>query len=160
MILRKNDPKNPVKIKELLKKLVTTHTSPHEISLGVAIGVLIGCTPLYGLHTLLFLAFAFLIRPANKIAMFLGTNVSLPPTLPIISWLGYSIGRTVLPGDYPPISWSMLKDLSLKDFLSLYYPLLVGSLILGAIAGVIFYVITYGLIIFHRAQNKRTCRAQ
>lgn len=144
-----------MKIKQLLQSLITAHTSPHEIALGIATGVFIGCTPLYGLHTILFIALAFLIRPANKLAMFIGTNISLPPTVPLISWLGYSLGRLILNGDYPPISWSMLKNLSFKDFLNLYYPLLIGSLVVGFIAGCLFYLITYALIVFHRTRKKR-----
>jgi len=49
--------------------------------------------PLYGFHTLLCVIFAFLIPRANKIAILIGTNISLPPTVPFITWTGYNIRK-------------------------------------------------------------------
>jgi uncharacterized protein (DUF2062 family) len=119
-----------------IMRLLLQNKTPHAIALGVAIGAFIAILPVYGLHTVLVIAAAFLVRPANKIAILVGTNVSLPPTLPFITWGGYSIGRFILGGDYPVLGWQAFKNFnlkSLKGFMHFYYPLFVGSVILGLV---------------------------
>jgi len=61
-------------IKNRLSDLFKTHNTPHEIALGVAVGVFIGFTPLYGLHLFIVLLFALIIPDMNKIAMLIGAN--------------------------------------------------------------------------------------
>jgi uncharacterized protein (TIGR03546 family) len=134
------------KIKELLSSLLKLNNTPPEIALGVSIGVAIAVMPLYGFHTLLCVIFALLIPRANKIAILIGTNISLPPTVPFISWAGYSIGRLILGKEYPAVSLSDLKGITLKKMLDLYYPLFIGSLILGLFLAVIFYFLTLWVV--------------
>ncbi len=130
-------------IKSKILALLKLHNTPQEIALGIAIGVFIGITPLYGFHTMMVILFALLIRRSNKIAILVGTNISLPPSVPFITWAGYSIGRLVFPNRYPAFGWSMLKDYGTKDLLKLYLPLFVGSIILGLCCAVIFYFLSY-----------------
>jgi uncharacterized protein (TIGR03546 family) len=132
------------KIKESLIHLLRLHSTPYEIALGVAIGVFISTLPLYGFHTFLVILAAVIVRPANKIAILLGTNFSLPPTVPFITWAGYEIGRAVLgKGKYPPLEWSQFKHINLQKVLDLYPPLFLGSVILGIICAVFFYFIVF-----------------
>jgi uncharacterized protein (DUF2062 family) len=130
------------KLKEKILSLLKVHNTPAEIALGVAIGVFISILPLYGLHTIMVVTAAFLIRRANIIAMLVGTNISLPPTVPLITWAGYNIGRLLLGKKYPYISCYSFKGFSYKGILNFYYPLLLGSLILAAICAVVFYFLT------------------
>ncbi len=128
--------------RQRLSTLLKSNNAPHEIALGVAIGVFIGIMPLYGFHTLLFMLAAFLIPRVNKIAIFLGTNISLPLTAPFITWAGYTIGRGMLRGGYPALNMDTLRHLKLEDIPRFFTPLFFGSLLLGAGAAVVFYVIT------------------
>jgi uncharacterized protein (TIGR03546 family) len=130
------------KLKEKIRSLLKLHNTPSEIALGVAIGVFIAILPVYGLHTILVITAAFLIRRANVIAMLAGTNISLPPTVPFITWAGYNIGRLMLGKKYPYISSSMFKGLSFKGILDFYYPLLLGSFVLAIVCAVVFYFLT------------------
>ena len=134
------------KIKELLSKLLKLNNTPPEIALGVSIGVFVAIMPLYGFHTLLCIVFAFLIRRANKIAILVGTNISLPPTLPLITWAGYSLGRFILGEKYPPLRLSSFKGITFQKMLDFYYPLLVGSFALGVSLAVMFYFLTLWFI--------------
>lgn len=127
------------KFKEILDKLVHQHNRPHEIALGAGIGAFISCLPVYGLHTVLVILAAIIVRPANKVAILLGTNLSLPITLPFITWAGYEIGRFILKGNLPPLSWDFFKQLTFSKIASLYGPLFLGSVILGLICGVVIY---------------------
>ena len=134
---------------EKLKHLACSNRSPGQVALGVGIGVFICTLPVYGLHTLLLVAFAFMVPRANKLAMFIGTNFSLPVTLPFITWCGYEIGRYVLPRDYPPLSWDYFRHFDFKLIGDFYGPLFVGSVILGVICGCFFFVVTYiGMKVF------------
>ena len=63
--------------KERFLKLWRSNISPNEIALGVAIGVFIGITPLYGFHIIMATISAFTIKRVNKVAIFLGMNISL-----------------------------------------------------------------------------------
>lgn len=130
------------KLKEKILSLLKLHNTPSEIALGVAIGVFIAILPVYGLHTILVVTAAFLIRRANVIAMLVGTNISLPPTVPLITWAGYNIGRLILGKKYPYISCYTFKGFSYKGILNFYYPLLLGSFILAIICAIVFYFLT------------------
>ncbi len=133
-------------LKERIKRLLKLHSSPPEIALGVAIGVFIAILPLYGLHTALVIVAAFLIRPANKIAILLGTNVSTILTFPFITWGGYNIGKFVLRDHYPSLQWQTFRVFSYKTLLHFYYPLFIGSVILGILLAALFYFITFWLV--------------
>jgi uncharacterized protein (DUF2062 family) len=126
--------------------LLKLNNTPPEIALGVSIGVMIAVMPLYGFHTILCVIFALLIPRANKIAILVGTNISLPPTLPFITWAGYSIGRLVLGDKYPPLNLSSFKGVTFKKMLDLYYPLFIGSFILGILLATMFYFLTLWFI--------------
>lgn len=132
-----------MKFKEIFYKLVTEHNSPQEIALGAGIGAFISVLPVYGLHTVLVIIAAFIVRPANKIAILLGTNLSLPPTVPFITWAGYEIGRFILKENFAPLGWDFFKNLSFQKIVSHYRPLFLGSLILGVILGIIVYGATF-----------------
>jgi len=134
------------KIKELLSRLLKLNNTPQEIALGVSIGVIIAVMPLYGFHTILCVIFAVLIPPANKIAILIGTNVSLPPTLPFITWGGYNIGRLILGNQYPPLNLSFFKAITIKNMLNFYYPLFIGSFVLGLFLATIFYFLTFWIV--------------
>lgn len=127
----------------VLVKLLKEHHDPHGIALGVAIGAFIGITPLYGLHTVLCIAALFLVPRANKIAILLGTNISIPPTVATITWTAYDIGRLLLPGrNYPPLSLEYLRNFRIEKMSEFYFPLLVGSLVLGTAVALGLYIVT------------------
>jgi uncharacterized protein (TIGR03546 family) len=150
------------KFKKIIVKLFRLNNTPKEIALGMALGVFIGILPFYGFHTLLVLIVIALVRRANKIAVLAGTNISLPPTLPFITWTAYDIGRFVLQRGYPPLCWADFKNISLESIRYRFYPLFIGSLILGLMLAVLFYFLTYFIvkrIAEKRADAKRKQRA-
>ncbi len=148
-------PKKSIKdIIAVLVRMFKAHHSPHEIALGVAVGSFIGILPLYGLHTALCVVAAILIPRANKLAILLGTNISLPPTIAIITWTAYDIGRLIFVNkNYPPLSWEYIRNFKVSRVSEFYYPLFVGSLVLGLFCAVAFYFIT--LAIANHFKNKR-----
>jgi hypothetical protein len=146
------------KFKRIAVRLLRLNNSPQEIALGVAIGVFIGILPVYGLHTVLVVIAAILVRSANKIAIFLGTSISLPPTVPPITWAGYEIGRRILIGKFEPLSWSVFKNITFQRICSYYQPLFLGSVVLGIICAVIFYFLVFFIVKRINLKAKRVRR--
>ena len=142
-----------IKLKEITLKLMKLNNTPQGIAGGVALGVFIAILPLYGFHTLMVIISAVLIPRVNKVAILLGTNISLPPTVPFITWGGYEIGRFVLRKNYPPLSEPYFKHLTFRGVRELYYPLFVGSVILGILCAILFYFIT--LFFAQRLKKKK-----
>ncbi len=141
------------KIKRFFLGLVMLNSSPERIAFGVAVGVFIGVTPLYGMHTLLALFAAMLIPRTNKIAILAGTNITIAPLAPFVSWAGYTLGCFILRNpQYPPLNWEMIKALRVDSVTFLYYPLFLGSLALGLVLAVIFFFI---VLFFIRAVRRR-----
>ncbi len=67
----------------------------HRISLGIASGVFVCFTPLYGLHFLTAAGVAWLIR-GNILASLLSTFFGNPLTFPIIATISMNIGTWIL----------------------------------------------------------------
>ena len=137
-------------LKEIIAALIRVlkeHHDPHGLALGVAIGSFIGILPVYGLHTVLCVIALFLIPRANKLAIILGTNISLPPTVTTITWTAYDIGRILLINKhYPPLSWEYLKSFKISKMSEFYHPLFVGSIVLGLLVAVILYLVTWVIV--------------
>ena len=146
-----------MRIKETLKNLIRQHNSAQEIALGVSLGVFIAILPVYGLHTIMVIIAGILVRRSNKIAILVGTNISIPPTFPFITWTGYDIGRLVLQNNYPPLSWIYFKQFSFQRIFEFYWPLFLGSVVLGIILAVIFYFVTFFLIKMWRRKRRIPC---
>jgi len=150
-------------LKVWFKKLVTVlvnelkaHNDPRDIALGAATGAFIGILPLYGLHTVLCVIAALLIPRANKIGILLGTNISIPSTLGLITWASYEIGRYLLPSKhYLPLSWEYIRHLSVSRIGEFYYPLFMGSLALGTLCAGAVYGLTWVLTGYFRKKYSR-----
>ncbi len=76
----------------VVMSLFKSHHSTREISIALGLGVWIGCTPLYGLHTVVagFLSFIFRL---NFIYAWIGTNISIPPLVPLLLLGALAIGK-------------------------------------------------------------------
>lgn len=148
-------------LKGLWVKLFSLKDSPHAIAGGIAIGVFMGFTPLFGLKTLLSLGVAYLLR-CNPIAAVIAVSLHdvVTPFWPILLRVEYEIGYWILsnPHVLPPKMEFSHAHMHLGDmlkwttFLDIGLPLLVGSLFLSAPAAVLFYVIS--LWVFSARQKK------
>ena len=91
--------------KGLGSKLVTLRDTPHAIAGGVAIGVFVGFTPLFGIKTLLSLGGAYLLR-CNPIAAVIAVSLHdiVTPLWPVLLRIEYDIGYWLLshPHHFPP----------------------------------------------------------
>jgi len=99
---------------------------------------------------------AVVVPRANKLAILLGTNFSIPPTLPFITWGGYEVGRRVISKDYAPLNLTYFQHFTFKRLGEFYYPLFVGSVIMGLGFALITYFVT--LYISGKIKEKRERR--
>lgn len=135
--------------REFFRQLKDLRGRPHDIALGMAIGVFIGITPTIPLHTILAVSLALLVR-GSKLAAALGVWVSNPLSIPVFYYGSYRIGQLVLG----------LPALSLPDDRSLLVmarmggeilgAMLLGGVILGIIPAIVAYVLTLKLASSHR----------
>ena len=138
---------------EFCRQLKELRDKPHEISLGMAIGVFIAITPTIPFHTVLAVFLAALLR-GSKLAAALGVWVSNPLTIPFFYYGSYRLGRFVLgysqltlPADYSLISMiKMGKHVTVA--------MLHGGVLLGILPGLLAYFLTYKFTSSPRFQGK------
>jgi predicted LPLAT superfamily acyltransferase/glycosyltransferase involved in cell wall biosynthesis len=109
-------------------RLTRLRPSATEAGLALGIGAFIGCTPLYGLHTILGAAVAVVFR-LNAPLLILGTQVSIPPFVPFIVAASAAIGSRLL--GIETRLWAWVGG-----------SLVVGTL-LGLALGLLGYVVVY-----------------
>jgi uncharacterized protein (DUF2062 family) len=136
---------------------------PWRLALSLAVGVFISFTPFYGLQTLLAIGTAVVLR-LNRAATVTGTWLNLPWFAPLVYAGALRLGTLVIPdpqgirgawlaqilSEPGSLSW---RDLPvLLDHVSL--PLLVGTSLLGGVAGIVTYVVSFRLITRRRAARE------
>lgn len=114
--------------KDFLKEdLLGSKDSAEKKSLSVALGILIGMSPLWGFHTVLVLFLAVSFRLNTAIA-FLFSNISIPPLIPFIVFGGLKTG-SILTGE--PLGISFEEINSGREIVRHVKSYLAGSLVLA-----------------------------
>lgn len=139
--------------KEQLKQRVIAILSldghPGHIAAGFALGVFISITPLFGLHTPLAIAAAFIFR-LNKVATITGAWVNTPFTVLPVLMGSYRLGEFLLGQEPLEVSFTSLKWSHLKEHAS---ALFVGSSLLGLLAALMSYAVCYWLVLRFREKD-------
>ncbi len=141
------------------RRLLELRDTPHAIAGGVAIGMFIGFTPLFGIKTLLCLGLAYLLR-CNPIAAVITVSLHdvVTPFWPVLLKLEYDIGGWILGyfGDLPTKMemrhFHFADMLKWTTFFDVGRPLLIGSLFLSAPAALVSY---YGMLKFLQYREKK-----
>lgn len=98
-------------LNKIFKVMMREHATPLELALALGLGVFVGCTPMFGLHMLIGLIAAIKLR-MNKLAVFLGTNISNPLTGPFVILANIEVGCWLLTGKWLGMSSTILKNRS------------------------------------------------
>ena len=130
--------------KFLLEDVLGSTDSPAKKACSIALGIFIGLSPFWGLHTLLVLLLSFVFK-LNKPIAFAFSNVSLPPFIPFIIFFSLQIGSWIL-GE--PLSFSFDAITADFDFLTNLKTYVIGSLVLASLGALIFGGIGYLTLIY------------
>ncbi len=119
--------------------------TPHRLSLAFATGVFIGMSPLFGLHTVLGIAVAYLFK-LNRVVTLVGVYVTNPWTIiPIYTFCTW-VGALCLGIEHvlPDADWKHMTFGKLMNELSpLLMPFVVGTVIISIVASVVSYFVVY-----------------
>ena len=132
------------KFREKINKIISIEDRPHAVALGVAIGVLFGITPLFGIKMPLALALSFIAR-GNIIATLVVVGLAdiCVPALAVLYYVEYKLGCLIFNIGSHLASWDLIDEYDMMPswlrLLKKGMPLFVGSLVLGAIAAVPAY---------------------
>ncbi|HZS40245.1 MAG TPA: DUF2062 domain-containing protein [Polyangia bacterium] len=142
------------RVKNLVRALLRQHTSPARLAAAVLVGCVVGCTPLFGLHILICVALAWLLR-LNQVAVYAAANVSLPPLVPLLGFASVQLGERLLHRRWLALAradftWSGAPALARRFFADW----LVGGVAVGAALGV-----ALGAIVYVVAAARRRARA-
>ena len=135
----------------ILNSLLVTHSlfqrteKPLLNSLALGVGVLIGTTPLYGLHTLIVIGLALLTR-MNLALLWIGTHISFPPFIPLLILGTKAIHNLLFHSGVASNQKFETLLIGSQWFLS--------SMILGSILGLVIGLLTYFLQMRQRASVK------
>lgn len=110
--------------------LIKSHRDPGQFARAVGLGVFIGCSPLFGFHTLLVLLFGFFLR-MNVVAMLIGSLVSMPMFAPMLVITSIYIGRNYLGVQPNPAAFSHFDQW------------LAGSVVVGGSLAIAAFALTY-----------------
>ena len=145
-----------------LRAVLRLDDPPSRIALALAVGVFISCTPFYGLQTLLSLGVATVFR-LNKAATVTGTWLNLPWFAPFVYGLALHVGGLIVPDPRGVDAAAVAELLRTSSSLSatnviqllrdVSVALLIGTSIVGAVAGVATYVVAFVLLRRRRARS-------
>lgn len=83
------------RLREQWHNVFSPHVTPRDIALGMAIGTLIGMTPLFGLHTILAVVLTTFLKASRAGAIFMSWLVSNPFTFLPVYLFAYRLGNGI-----------------------------------------------------------------
>jgi uncharacterized protein (DUF2062 family) len=132
---------------------------PTRVAAAFGIGIFLAFFPILGIHTAIALGVAILFR-LSKVAILLGAWVNNPWTIAPLYGAGTFVGCILLgvkPIDAAAVDWSLSGRAfyeGLRATLApLLWPFVLGNLVLGAVAGLVAFVVL-------RAVLSRRARAE
>lgn len=151
----------------LVYRVLHVDDTPHRIALGVAIGLFIAWTPTVGFQMALTVLVAAVLR-ANKAAGVPLAWITNPATIAPIYGTNYLLGCWLLAGHHRPGAMrhfisAVLTRTSLLNWLEgvlaamndVFWPLWLGSVLLGVMLAAPTYFLTRYAIVKHREHFRR-----
>ena len=117
----------------LWRRLRGTPGSPWRAALAVAVGLFIGCQPLYGLHFVLVMAACIPLR-LDAVLSYLAANISNPLVAPFLIFCEVEVGAYLLTGRFVAFDVAQARATGAAGFAQ---QLFLGSLVVGAVLGLI-----------------------
>jgi uncharacterized protein (DUF2062 family) len=139
--------------------MLGSDSAPETVAASFAIGVAVSFTPLFGLHWVIALLLAFILK-LNKVDVLLGTLVVNPLTFPAVAAVAIPIGRLLMRARHEAIMHLPWRELFRRSFWTAAGPTMkavgfqmaVGMLFLSVLSGALTYVVLVNLIRRHRVK--------
>jgi uncharacterized protein (DUF2062 family)/2-polyprenyl-3-methyl-5-hydroxy-6-metoxy-1,4-benzoquinol methylase len=125
----------------LWRRLRGTPGSPIRAASAVAIGLFIGCQPLYGLHFVLVLVVCLPLR-LDGVLSYLAANISNPLVAPFLIFSEVEVGSLLLTGRFVAFDVEQARSTGAAGFAQ---QLFVGGLAVGAALALLGFVIAYAI---------------
>lgn len=113
--------------------LMKSHRGPKDLALATGVGVFIGCTPFFGFQTLLLVLISVVLR-LNVVALVLGSQISLPPMMPVLIFMSVYFG----------------KQMGFTGYFETYF---MGTFVTGLVFGIAVGVAVYAVSLFQRERK-------
>lgn len=130
------------RLRRALHRLRTEHPGAGRDAAAVALGVFIGCLPVYGLHLLICWALALALR-VNRLKVYLAANISNPLVAPWLLFAEIEAGAWLRRGTFHAVAPHAIKN---SDAAIFGGDLLVGSLVVGAVLAAAAATHTYTVL--------------
>jgi len=138
----------------LVKRVTRLPGTPHSIAAGLACGTAISFTPFIGLHAVLSVLLSFVVR-GNYLAAVAGTIVGNPWTFPVIWLTTYQLGHFMLGSTPSRVAPEPELTSRWQEVRALIWPMTLGGVPLGALAGVAIYLPSVRLIAAYQEARRR-----
>ena len=138
----------------LLKQVLHLRESPQRTALAFAIGVFIGFSPVYGLHTAIVLLCAWALR-LNFLALIAGAFLNNPWTVVPILGATYWVGALLLGrSDSPSFDWHDVSFGAIYEQVMPYaMPFFLGGFALSFLGAALAYPLAYYFVTKHRQSH-------
>lgn len=110
---------------------LTERNSPVRLGAAVGVGIFIGVSPFIGLHLIICIVVATLLR-LNRAVTYLAANISIPIFAPFLIFTSVQLGAIAHTGHPLPFRWQAYRELDHWQFFDMW---LLGASILGVILG-------------------------
>jgi uncharacterized protein (DUF2062 family) len=130
-------------------RLRTRRDSPRQKALAVWLGVIVGCTPLFGLHLPMCIVLAR-IAGLSGVTTYLASYVNNPLVAPFTLYLSVGLGRLLFTGEWPALRMGYVHAAGVWH---LGRDMLVGSLIVGGVLGGALAAVVYRFSSTHQERH-------
>ena len=131
------------RIHDLGRLILSQHRSPGRVAWALWLGVVVGCTPTFGVQILICVLLATLLR-LNLPIMYAAANVSSPPMVPLIGFAAVQLGELVRHGHFASLSRSDFAADRLHDtVVRFFWAWLRGGVVLGGAIGAVVGGLAY-----------------
>ncbi len=131
--------------------IIKSEEPPHKKAAAIALGIFVGISPFWGIHTLLVFTLAAVFK-LNKVIAFLFSNISIPPLIPFIVYASYQAGSFITGNGF---DWDLKVhkfDSGTDVFMGLWQYIM-GSFALAIVMAISLWIVFYFLFsIFNQKQ--------
>lgn len=132
----------PARLRRQFQTLRTEGAGAGRETAAVALGVFVGCLPLYGLHLLICWGLGFLLG-LNRLKMYLAANISNPLVAPWLLFVEVQAGAWLRRGSFHALTREAVVETGLATF---GIDAAVGSVAIGALLAMAAAAATYSLV--------------